>query len=47
MPLVLFIIFIGNSKTQLIAVEAGGLGVDSGKTAATIALGKKGIIHEY
>ena len=37
--------FIGNSKTQLIAVEAGGLGVDSGKTAATIALGKKGIIH--
>lgn len=37
--------FIGNQKTQLIAVEAGGLGVDSGKTAATIALGKKGIIH--
>lgn len=37
--------FIGNPNTQLIAVEAGGLGVDSGKTAATIALGKKGIIH--
>lgn len=37
--------FIDNGKTQLIAVEAGGLGVHSGKTAATIALGKKGIIH--
>lgn len=37
--------FIDNGKTQLIAVEAGGLGVYSGKTAATIALGKKGIIH--
>ena len=37
--------FIDNGKTNLIAVEAGGLGVYSGKTAATIALGKKGIIH--
>jgi tryptophan synthase beta chain len=37
--------FIDNNYTNLIAVEAGGLGVDSGKTAATIALGKKGIIH--
>jgi len=37
--------FIDNGKTRLIAVEAGGLGVHSGKTAATIALGKKGIIH--
>lgn len=37
--------FIDNGKTQLIAIEAGGLGVHSGKTAATIALGKKGIIH--
>ena len=37
--------FIDNGKTKLIAVEAGGLGVHSGKTAATIALGKKGIIH--
>lgn len=37
--------FIDNKKTKLIAVEAGGLGVYSGKTAATIALGKKGIIH--
>ncbi|GGD96952.1 tryptophan synthase subunit beta [Planktosalinus lacus] len=37
--------FIDNNKTKLIAVEAGGEGVHSGKTAATIALGKRGIIH--
>lgn len=37
--------FIDQPSTQLIAVEAGGLGVESGKTAATIALGKKGILH--
>jgi len=37
--------YIGDRKTKLIAVEAGGEGVYSGKTAATIALGKKGIIH--
>ena len=37
--------FIDNQKTKLIAVEAGGEGIHSGKTAATIALGRKGIIH--
>lgn len=37
--------FIDNGKTKLIAIEAGGKGVHSGKTAATIALGKKGVIH--
>ncbi len=37
--------FIDNGKTKLIAVEAGGEGIDSGRTAATIALGRKGIIH--
>jgi tryptophan synthase beta subunit len=37
--------FIDNGKTKLIAVEAAGEGINSGKTAATIALGKKGIIH--
>ncbi len=40
-----FYSFIDNNKTRLIAVEAGGEGVFSGKTAATIALGRKGIIH--
>lgn len=37
--------FIGNKKTKLIAVEAAGEGLYSGKTAATIKLGRKGIIH--
>ena len=37
--------FIDNGHTQLIAAEAGGEGVNSGKTAASIALGRKGIIH--
>jgi len=37
--------FIGNGKTKLIGVEAGGKGIDSGRTAATISLGRKGIIH--
>lgn len=37
--------FIDNEHTRLIAVEAGGLGLESGKTAASIALGRKGIIH--
>jgi len=37
--------FISNKDTKLIAVEAGGLGVNSGKTAATISLGKKGVLH--
>ena len=30
---------------QLIGLEAGGLGVSSGKTAATLALGKEGVLH--
>jgi len=37
--------FVNNRSTKLIAVEAAGEGINSGKTAATIALGKKGIIH--
>ncbi len=37
--------FIDNKKTNLIAVEAAGFGIDTNKTAATIALGRKGIIH--
>jgi len=30
---------------KIISAEAGGKGIDSGETAATIHLGKKGIIH--
>lgn len=37
--------FIDNNATRLIAVEAAGKGVHTKKTAATIHLGKKGIIH--
>lgn len=37
--------FIDNGHTRLIAVEAAGMGLHSGKTAASIAMGMKGIIH--
>jgi len=37
--------FLDDEKVNLIAVEAAGLGVDSGESAATSVLGKIGIIH--
>lgn len=37
--------FLKEPSVKLIAVEAAGLGVDSGESAATIRLGKEGIIH--
>lgn len=37
--------FIDEPGVNLIAAEAAGKGVDSGQTAATIHLGKEGIIH--
>lgn len=37
--------YLNESKVRLIAVEAAGLGVDSGESAATSVLGTKGIIH--
>lgn len=37
--------FLDNENVNIIAVEAAGLGVDSGESAATSALGKIGIIH--
>lgn len=37
--------FVDDVTTKLIAVEAGGEGVNSGKTAATTALGTIGILH--
>lgn len=39
--------FIPEEDVKLIAVEAGGKGVDSGKTAASIAVGREGIIHGF
>ncbi|PZX17401.1 tryptophan synthase beta chain [Breznakibacter xylanolyticus] len=37
--------FLDEEGVRLVAVEAAGMGVDSGETAATIALGDVGIIH--
>ncbi len=37
--------YLDRPGVRLMAVEAGGLGIDTGKTAATIALGKTGILH--
>ncbi|MBL0309815.1 MAG: tryptophan synthase subunit beta [Bacteroidetes bacterium] len=37
--------FLNEEKVKLIAVEAAGMGVDSGHTAATTYSGRKGIIH--
>ncbi|MCD8102114.1 MAG: tryptophan synthase subunit beta [Alistipes sp.] len=37
--------YLDDMRVKLVASEAAGLGVDSGETAATIHLGKRGIIH--
>jgi tryptophan synthase beta chain len=37
--------YIDNPRVRLIGVEAAGEGIDSGKTAASIATGTPGIIH--
>lgn len=37
--------FLEEPKVELIAVEAAGMGVDSGHSAATSQLGKPGILH--
>ncbi|MDE6268147.1 MAG: tryptophan synthase subunit beta [Muribaculaceae bacterium] len=37
--------FINDSRVRLVAAEAGGHGVDSGETAASIMRGHEGIIH--
>ncbi len=37
--------FLENEKVKLIAVEAAGFGINSGKSAATTQLGKLGILH--
>ena len=40
-----FFHFVDHPQVNLIAVEAAGLGVESGETAATIAKGCEGVIH--
>jgi tryptophan synthase beta chain len=37
--------FLDESSVKLIAVEAAGLGVETGHSAATTALGKPGVLH--
>ena len=37
--------YLDNEKVRLIAVEAAGLGVNSGMSAATTQLGKRGVLH--
>lgn len=37
--------YLDNEQVKIVLAEAGGKGVDSGMSAATIQLGKKGIIH--
>lgn len=41
----MFFHFIDDEKVKLIAVEAGGKGVDTGFSAATTFLGKEGVLH--
>lgn len=41
----LFYDFIGEEQVRLIGCEAGGLGVDTDKNAATISTGKLGVFH--
>lgn len=37
--------FVNDEHVQLIGVEAAGLGIDSGESAATTFLGKPGVLH--
>jgi tryptophan synthase beta chain len=37
--------YLDTPEVKLIAVEAAGLGIDSGESAATLVLGREGIIH--
>ncbi|MBF8962262.1 tryptophan synthase subunit beta [Pontibacter sp. FD36] len=37
--------YLDTAEVKLVAVEAAGLGIDSGESAATSVLGKEGIIH--
>ena len=39
--------YLDDMRVKLVLAEAGGKGVDSGKTAATVNVGKDGIIHGF
>jgi tryptophan synthase beta chain len=40
-----FFHFLDQTEVKLVAVEAGGMGVDSGESAATTVLGRTGVLH--
>ncbi|UZR93837.1 tryptophan synthase subunit beta [Chondrinema litorale] len=37
--------YVDNPNVKLIGLEAGGFGIDTDKTAATLTLGKEGVLH--
>ncbi len=37
--------YLDNEKVRIVLAEAGGKGIDSGESAATIHLGKPGVLH--
>lgn len=39
--------YLNDERVKIISAEAGGLGIDSGHTAATIHIGTTGIIHGF
>jgi tryptophan synthase beta chain len=39
--------YINDDRVKIISAEAGGLGVETGETAATISIGTVGIIHGF
>ena len=41
----MFYHFLDDEQVKLIAIEAGGKGVESGESAATTLLGKEGVLH--
>lgn len=41
----MFYHFLDDEQVKLIAIEAGGKGVDSGESAATTLLGREGVLH--
>ncbi len=41
----LFHAFVGDPKVKMVGVEAGGLGIESGKHAARFAGGRPGVLH--
>ena len=39
--------YLNDERVQIISAEAGGLGIESGQTAATLHIGTVGIIHGF